>query len=529
MTVATTRTIALQGAIGHLIEVQADVSPGMVGTTVVGRADASLAEGRDRVRMAISNSGFAWPGTKRITVLLSPADLPKSGTHYDLAVAVAILAADDAGFRPAGLDDTAFIGELSLDGGLRPVTGVLPMVLAASRRGLRRVVVPEPQAAEAMMVPGMEVLGMRSLAQVVAQLQLHEVPDAPPVPEPASRTFLGWRGNDRLDELDLADLVGMVDAKFALEVAAAGGHHLLLSGPKGCGKTSLAERIGGILPDLDAEESVELMALRSLAGVLDPSAGRLHRPPYCAPHHDASKASLVGGGSGRVQPGQISLAHTGVLFLDEFPLFRTDVIDALREPLENGDITIARGEESVTLPARSLVVLAANPCPCGNYGVVGQGHQCRCREVERRDYDRRVRGPIVDRIDITRRLAPASGLVGDPLAAPEPSIAVRSRVTQARARQAERYAGERWRLNGQAPGATLRERWPLAPAAQALVDAQLMAGRLTRRGLVRVHRLAWTVADLAGVDRPGEPETDTALRLRNGDAIHLMTLQRRAG
>lgn len=528
MPFAIAHSVALQGAVGHLIEVQADVSPGQVGTTVVGRADTSLKEGSDRVRMAIINSRLEWPSTRRITVLLSPADLPKTGTHYDLAVAVAILAAYEQ--LPAErLAATAFIGELSLDGGLRPVTGVLPMALAAQRRGLRRVIVPESQAGEAMMVPDMDVLGMRSLAQVVAELRQAPLPDAPPVPELTRRSFLAWRGDDRLEELDMADLLGMEDAKYAVEVAAAGGHHVLLSGPKGCGKTSLAERIPGILPDLGTEESVELTALRSLAGVLDPTAGLVQRPPYCAPHHDASKPSLVGGGGGRVQPGQISLAHGGVLFLDEFPLFRTDVIDALREPLENGDITIARGEETVTLPARTMVVLASNPCPCGNYGVLGQSHQCRCRDVERRDYDRRIRGPIVDRVDITRKLAPGPGMLADPLSRPDSSVAVRARVAQARARQAERYAGERWRLNSHASGAILRERWPLPPAAQRLVDDKVLAGMLTHRGAVRVHRLAWTVADLAGVDRPGEAEADTALRLRGGEPVLLRVLERRAG
>lgn len=514
---ARAHAVALQGAVGHLVDVQADVSPGQVGTTLVGRADATLNEGRDRVRMAIVNSGLEWPSTRRITVLLSPADLPKTGTHYDLAIAVAVLAAADA--VPHGsLDGTVFIGELSLDGGLRSVPGVLPMVLAASRRGIRCVVVPEPQAREAAMVPGMDVLGLRSLAQVVAELRDEEVPSAPPVPETASHSYLGWRGQTRLEELDMADLVGLREAKFAAEIAAAGGHHLLLTGPKGCGKTSLAERIPGILPDLDPEESVELTAIRSLSGSLDPSCGLVRRPPYSAPHHDATKASLVGGGSGRVRPGLISQAHGGVLFLDEFPLFRTDVIDALREPLENGDITVARGEESVTLPARAMVVLASNPCPCGN-SVATTGHLCICRPSEVRAYSRRVRGPIVDRIDMVRTLQPPAPGDGDSLEPLETTETIRQRVAAARERQTARFRGEAWRLNGQAPGASLRERWPLTPqAADALVSA-VVTGRLTRRGAVRVHRLAWTLADLAGGDRPGVTEVMTALALRSGDPL----------
>ncbi|MFT4287244.1 YifB family Mg chelatase-like AAA ATPase [Nocardioides sp.] len=517
MAFAQTHSVALQGAVGHLIDVQADVSQGVVGTTLVGRADASLNEGRDRVRMAITNSGLEWPATRRITVLLAPADLPKAGTHYDLAIAVAVLAAADA--VPArALARTALIGELSLDGGLRPVLGVLPMVLAASRRGVDRVVVPEPHVAEASLVPGIEVIGPRSLAQTVAMLRGDLPPEAPPVPELSRGSYLRWRGAARLDEVDMADLVGLDEAKFAVEVAAAGGHHLLLTGAKGCGKTSLAERIPGILPDLDTDEAIELTTLHSLAGSLDPTGGLIRRPPYSAPHHDASKASLVGGGSGRVRPGQVSMAHGGVLFLDEFALFRTDVIDALREPLENGDITIARGEEVVTLPARAMVVLASNPCPCGNAGA-RVGRPCECRPMEIREYNRRVRGPISDRIDITRVLQPPSPQHYDDFTGRDATARIRAKVTAARAVQAERYAGRDWRLNGQAPGAELRDRWPLTLDGAHQVNLAVLAGQLSRRGAVRVHRLAWTVADLLGVERPGVPEVMTALDLRLGRSL----------
>ncbi|HYF74740.1 MAG TPA: ATP-binding protein, partial [Nocardioides sp.] len=367
MPFATAHTVSLHGAVGHLIDVQTDVSPGQVGVTMVGRADTMINESRDRCRMAIVNSGLDWPATRRITILLSPADLAKSGTHLDLAIAISVLAA--AGSVPAAaLESAAFIGELTLDGNLRSAAGVLPMVMAAAERGIRAVFVPEPQAAEAAMVRDMSVIGVRSLAQVVAVLRADEdVPAAPPVAPMSGTRLLSWRGRERLEELDLADLVGVDDARYAVEVAAAGGHHVLLSGPKGCGKTSLAERIPGILPDLSPDESVELSAIHSLAGILDPEAGFPTRPPFSAPHHDASKASLIGGGTGVVRPGEVSKAHTGVLFLDEFPLFRSDVIEALRQPLENGDVTVARRDESVTLPARGMVVLAANPCPCGDY------------------------------------------------------------------------------------------------------------------------------------------------------------------
>lgn len=526
MPFATSQTISLQGALGHLIDVQADVSSGMVGTTVVGRADVSLNESRDRCRMAVVNSGLSWPTTRRVTILLSPADLLKRGTHFDLAIAVAVLAA--AGEVPEeALCDTLFIGELTLSGGLRAVPGVLPMTMAGSGRGLRRVFVPETQAREAAMVPGMAVLGMRSLGQVVAELRGLEVPSAPPVAPMSGSRLLSWRGQGRLGELDLRDVQGMADARYALEVAAAGGHHLMLTGPKGSGKTTLAERIPGVLPDLAPEESLELTAIHSLAGALEPGDGLLTRPPFFAPHHHASRASLLGGGTGRVCPGEVSRAHGGVLFLDEFPLFAADVIEALRQPLENGEVTLARGQEVATFPARGMVVLACNPCPCGNYHPDARENRCTCAEVSRRDYRRKLSGPIIDRIDIIRQVAPVQPHeLRDSFARPEASGPVRARVEAARARQAARYTGRSWRLNAQAPGPVLAQEWPLTDAAQRLVEDQLYAGRLSRRGATRVHRLAWTVADLHGSGHPDLAEVDTALRLRTGDPLLLASLER---
>lgn len=529
MPLGTAHTVALNGALGHLIDVQVDVSPGQVNTVVVGRADAALREGVDRVRMAIHNSNLSWPATKRITILLSPADLQKSGTHFDLSIAVAVLAADGA--VPArDAEDAAFVGELTLAGGLRPAVGVLPMVLAAAERGITRVFVPEPQAAEASMVPGMTVFGMRSLAQVVAELRGEEVPTAAPVAASSGSQLLTWRGEERLDELDMADLHGLVDVKYAVEAAAAGGHPILLSGAKGAGKTSIAERIPTILPDLTREESLELTAVHSLAGVLDPSGGMVVRPPYAAPHHDASKTSLIGGGQGQVRPGEISRAHCGVLFLDEFPHFRSDVIDALRQPLESGDITVARQEESVTLPARGMLVLACNPCPCGEYSTDPGADRCKCLPRLRQDYRRKISGPIADRIDITRHVRAARTSETDAFNPPEPSSVVRERVNEVRERQRFRYRGCSWRLNGHVPSAPLKREWPVAPEAQMLIDQETFRGRLSARGAVRVLRLAWTVADLraarSGRDViPGEHEVRTALQLRSGEPLDLRTVR----
>ena len=525
MGVATAHTVTLAGATGHLVDVQADLAHGVVATHLVGRPDASISEARDRCRAALTNSGYEWPATRRVTILLSPADLPKRGSHFDLAIAVAVLAA--AGVIPKkALVKVVFVGELTLDGRLRAVPGVLPMAMAASARGATCMVVPEPMADEAALVPGMAVIGARSLRQVVAHLLDDEVPEAPPVDPLAAAALLTWRGEQRLDDLDLADVVGMRDPRYAIEVAAAGGHHLMLSGPKGAGKTTLAERLPGLLPDLSLEESLELSAIYSLAGGLPPGTTLITRPPFRAPHHSASRASLLGGGSGRVRPGEVSRAHTGALFLDELPLFNADIIEALREPLESGEITIARGEESATFPARTMVVVASNPCPCGEYHPTNRDNRCTCSEVRRRDYRRKLSGPVVDRIDIVRHVEPVPPHEArDPLADPEPTAPVRARVEAARRRQALRYAGTPWRLNADVPGPTLRKRWPLEEPAARLLDDRVAYGRLTGRGGTRVHRLSWTVADLRGQEQPGVDELDVAMRLRTGEPLLLASLE----
>ena len=521
MAFATARSLALKGADGHVIDVQVDVSPGLVSTTIIGRVDKSLAESRDRVRMAINNGCGRWPATKRVTILLAPADLPKGGTHYDLAIAVAVLAADKQHeeLLPEHLAGWAFVGELSVSGGLRPVPGVLPMVIAAAAHGITRVFVPEPQASEAALVPGMTVVGVRSLAQVSAVLRGVEVPEADPVVASSASPLATWRGDDRLADLDLRDLDGLEDVRYAVEVAAAGGHPLMLIGPRGTGKTSIAERIPSLLPDLTTEQALEVTALHSVAGVLPDGSGLLRRPPWFAPHHSATAASVLGGGTGRVRPGQVSLAHHGVLFLDEFPHFRTDVIEAMRQPLESGEVTIARGEESATYPARSLVVLAANPCPCGNFHGLSGG-SCECSDVQRAHYRRKLSGPILDRVDIWMEVRPQGRRAASPpyRPGPESSEEVRARVTEARQRQALRYRDCPWLLNASCPGPVLAERWPLDPAGQRLIDRELAHGTLTRRGLTRAQRLAWTVADCSGVDRPGERECEIALALRSADS-----------
>ncbi|ROR92141.1 YifB family Mg chelatase-like AAA ATPase [Nocardioides aurantiacus] len=531
--VATTHTVSLQGTVGHVVDVQVDLAAGVVGTSLVGRPDTSINEARDRCKAAIGNTVFdsdkrRWPNTRRVTILLSPTDLPKRGPHFDLAIAVAVLAAADPTIPASSLRGTALVGELTLDGRVRCVPGVLPMVMAAAARGIHTVFVPEPQVDEARMVEGLSVFGIRSLGQTVALLAGEEVPDAPPVEAMTGPPLLTWRGEQRLDDLDLADVLGIPDTRYAVEVAAAGGHHLLLTGPKGSGKTTIAERIPGLLPDLTDAESLELTAVHSLCGSLPPGSTRIVRPPFRNPHHSASRSGILGGGTGRVRPGDVSKAHLGVLFLDEFPLFPSDVVDALREPLEAGEISISRGEDDATFPARAMFVFASNPCRCGEYHPWARDHRCTCSEQARREYRAKVSGPVADRIDITRFVEPVrDGAAGSlPYERPESSAEVRVRVAEARRRQAERYAGLPWRLNAHAPGPVLREEWPLAPAAASRLEDEVMRARLTRRGAVRAHRVAWSVADLAGLERPGAEELDVALRLRSAAPLLVGSLPR---
>ncbi|GAA3752747.1 YifB family Mg chelatase-like AAA ATPase [Streptomyces tremellae] len=524
MAFARACSVALAGVEGVVVEVQAGLEPGVAAFTLVGLPDKSLVESKDRVRAAVVNTGVPWP-QKKLTVSLSPAFVPKSGSGFDLAVAAAVLGAAER-IDPRAIEDLVLIGELGLDGRVRPVRGVLPAVLAAAEAGYRQVVVPEQTAGEAALVPGVSVLGVRSLGQLIAVLGDEPVPDEPAqerdgrpdamlaglaVPGAGAGTGIvpGAEGPD------LADVAGQGAARAALEVAAAGGHHLLLSGPPGAGKTMLAERLPGILPPLTGQEALEVTAVHSVAGILPPGEPLVRTAPYCAPHHSATMQALVGGGNGLPRPGAVSLAHRGVLFLDEAPEFAGRALDALRQPLESGHVVVARSAGVVRLPARFLMVLAANPCPCGRHG--GPVAACECPPSAVRRYQARLSGPLLDRVDLRVEVQPVrrADLLGDGTRG-EPTALVAARVLAARRRAAERYAGVSWQLNSEVPGHELRTRWPLAPGALAAAERDLERGMLTARGLDRVLRVAWTVADLAGRDRPGERDVALALELRTG-------------
>jgi len=500
--------VALVGLEGRTVEIEVHLGAGVPRTVLVGLPDTALYESRDRCRAAVGSCGLTWPA-KLVTINLSPASLPKAGSHYDLGIVAATLAADEV-FAAGELRDTVFMGELGLDGRIHPVRGLLPALLAASQDRYRRAIVPKAQAGEARLVGDLEIFGMASLAQLIAFFRNDPIPDDPAVndhdPDPRARV-------DRR-QLDLAEVAGQLEAKWALEVAAAGRHHLLFTGPPGVGKTMLAERLPGLLPDLSLPEALEVSAIHSLAG-FTLEDGLISRPPYSAPHHSASVPSMVGGGSRIARPGAVSRAHRGVLFLDEAPEFGSRVLEALRTPLEAGQVTIGRSESEARYPARFQLVLAANPCPCGNAGTIGA--VCECTPMAVRRYSEKLSGPIRDRIDVSQPMLPMrKSYLANSLSRAESSAVVAARVADAQARQRHRLAGTGWQSNSEVSGSYLRRRLPL-PDNIEMLDRALATGSLSPRGVDKILRLAWTIGDLAGLSRPGTEELSIALAMRRGE------------
>lgn len=493
--------VVLAGVTGELVRVEVDIADGLPGVVVVGLPDTSVSESRQRIKVAIERMGCAWP-TRRVTIGLSPAEMRKHGSGLDLPMAMAVLAASDQ-LRGADLSSTAFIGEVGLDGRLLPPRGVLAAAVAARRAGVDRVIAPVAAADQLRRLTGVAVAVCADLAQVAGVVTGATEPVF--LDEPPSASSESWSG------ADLRDVRGHAQARLGLEVAAAGGHHLALVGSPGVGKTLLADRLPGLLPDLSDDPALAVAAIYSVTGHPRPD-GQFRRPPVQAPHHSASVAALLGAVHGhQVVPGSATLAHHGVLILDEAAELCRPALEGLRQPLESGSIWLARSGWRGRLPARFQLILAANPCPCGQR--IGSGGGCSCAPAAVRRYAARLGGPLLDRIDIRLPVLRPSDAELTAGTDGEASAAVRGRVQTARARARDRLAGTPWQTNAEIPTGPLRRRWgPVGDAAHLLNSIERGATNL--RGPDRVLRMAWTLADLTGHDRPERDDVALAMSLR---------------
>jgi magnesium chelatase family protein len=497
---ACLRTAAVFGVDACPVHVEVDVSFGLPAFTMVGLPDASVRESRDRVRSAIRNSGFEFPA-HRITVNLSPADVRKAGAAFDLPIALGVLAAQGIVERRE-IVDLLVLGELSLDGAIQPTRGVLPIAVAARRDGLAGVLLPRANASEAAIVDGLSVFAVSSLAEAVTALNHPSTCVATVAPPAAAASFNG---------ADLADVRGQLLARRALEIASAGGHNLLLVGPPGAGKTMMARRVAGILPPLTAEEALEVTAVYSVAGLLPAGTGLLTDRPFRAPHHTISHVALVGGGA-QPRPGEVSLAHHGVLFLDEMLEFRRGVLEVLRQPLEEGHVTVARAARSVLFPSRFVLVGAMNPCPCGYAG--DPDRECRCTPPQVARYRSHLSGPLRDRLDLTVDVPalPPDLLGSGPTG--EPSAAVRLRVVAARERQRIRGAADGISTNAALTPSLMARHCHLDTAGLRILRAAIQRLGLTARGYDRIRKVARTIADLSGADDIHGDHVAEALQFR---------------
>ena len=502
--VVSVRSLGLDGVSGYEVGAECFLSGGLPAFDVVGLPDTAVREARERVRAAVKNCGAKFP-VSRITVNLAPAGKKKAGTVYDLPILVGLLAA--AGELPPPPPDAAFLGELSLTGAVRGVHGVLPMALAAREAGVRRLFVPAENAAEATLAGGVTVYGVPDVKALTAHLR----------GQAALSPARVWEPEGAGESLpDLRDVMGQENVKRALEVAAAGGHNLLMIGSPGAGKSMLAKRLPSILPDMDRAEALESSGIWSVAGMTDPRRPLLDRRPFRAPHHTASAAALAGGGTA-MRPGEISLAHNGVLFLDELPEFRRDALEVLRQPLEDGEVTVARAGSTLRFPARFQLVCAMNPCRCGWRGHPDRRCTCSDREVAR--YVEKISGPLLDRIDLHVSVPPVEYEAMRRRETPESSGEVKARVDAARAVQSRRFAGTDVTCNAHMPPAMVGTFCGLDPAGEKLLRAAFDRMGLTARSHDRVLRVARTIADLEGEENIGPAHLAEAIQYRNTDIL----------
>ena len=513
MHLAKSYAISLVGLTGTVVEVEADISSNLPGFVLVGLPDASLSEASARVRAAIVNSSLAL-APRKITVNLSPAAVPKFGSSFDLAIAVAVLAANKP-FPESRLAECVHIGELALDGSVRPVNGVLPAVMAARAAGFSSVVVPAANFAEARLVGSIEILPVNNLRQVA---KLHGLPcEVAEVDLPNAEPMVA----DSAFEKDIADIYGQNAAVESMVIAAAGGHHMLMIGSPGVGKTMMAERFSNLLPDLSAEESVETTAVHSIAknrGLI--GSGLIVRPPFEAPHHTASAVSLIGGGTSIPNPGLVSLAHNGVLFLDEAPEFQQPALEVLRQALETGEVVISRAAGVARFPARFQLLLAANPCPCGN--ALNPKVTCVCSALVRQRYMNKLSGPLLDRVDIRLQIQTINAtqvLLAREKTGRLTSQEARQRVVQARAIAAERLSQTGYSLNAHIPASLLHKRFVASSQATRLLDLALKRGAISMRGYDRCLRLAQTICDLDAAERIDETHIARAVTLRGSERV----------